>query len=109
MSFYDEFADELPDRDVAGRILDWMSRHPKTVEGVIDLAGGTIVPRRPAGPPPVLLGRMVLLLGALMTLISQPKLPVAGLAGPPGPPRLRAPNSSERPRRVRRRPLPHRP
>jgi hypothetical protein len=70
MSFYDEFADELPDRDMATEILVWMSRHPKTVEGVIDLAGGTVVRADPRAWRQFLSAGMVLALGGLMVLIA---------------------------------------
>lgn len=68
MSFYGEFADELPDHEMARQILDWMSRHPKTAEGVIDLAGGTIVRADPRPWRQFLSTGMVLVLGALMVL-----------------------------------------
>jgi hypothetical protein len=70
MNFYDEFADELPDQAVATQMLEWMSRHPKTVEGVIDLAGGTIVRADPRAPRQFASAVMVLALGAIMTLIA---------------------------------------
>jgi hypothetical protein len=89
MSFYDEFADELPDREMAGQILEWMSRHPKTVEGVVDLAGGTVVRadsrtwRQFASPG------MVLVLGALMVLIASQSRHWMGWLDLPAKPELR--------------------
>jgi hypothetical protein len=70
MSFYDEFADELPDHEMASQILDWMSRHPKTVEGVIDMAGGTIVRADPRPWRQFLSAAMVLALGGVMVLVA---------------------------------------
>jgi hypothetical protein len=68
MNFYDEFKDELPDRDMQTKILEWMSRHPKSVEGVIDLAGGTIVRADPRPWRRALSVLMVLTLGTLLEL-----------------------------------------
>ena len=68
MNFYDEFKEELPDKDMQTRILDWMSRHPKSVEGVIDLAGGTIVRADPRPWRRALSVFMVLALGTLFEL-----------------------------------------
>src|SRR5262249_35224659 len=68
MSFYDEFKDELPDRATQLEILEWMSRHPKSVEGVIDLAGGTIVRADPRPRRRVASVVMVLALAGLLLL-----------------------------------------
>lgn len=70
LSFYDEFADELPDHAMASQILEWMSRHPKTVEGVVDLAGGTVVRADPRPLRQWASVGMVLALGTLMVLIA---------------------------------------
>jgi hypothetical protein len=68
MSFYDEFKDELLDREMQLEILEWMSRHPKAVEGVIDLAGGTIVRADPRWWRRVTSALMVLALAGLLLL-----------------------------------------
>lgn len=66
MNFYDEFKDELLDRAMEVEILDWMSRHPKSVEGVIDLSGGTIVRADPRPLRRMASVAMVLVLGTAM-------------------------------------------
>ncbi len=70
MSFYDEFKDELLDHEMQVEILEWMSRHPKSVEGVIDLAGGTIVRADPRPWRRVASVVMVLALGGLLLLVA---------------------------------------
>jgi hypothetical protein len=89
MNFYDEFADELPDKEMAGQILDWMSRHPKTVEGVIDLAGGTVVRADPRTWRQFLSVGMVLALGAVMVLVASQSRHWLGWLDIPMKPELR--------------------
>jgi hypothetical protein len=68
MNFYDEFKEELPDKDMQDQILEWMSRHPMSVEGVIDLNGGMIVRADPRSWRRALSLFMVLGLGTLLVL-----------------------------------------
>ena len=50
IDFHDEFADEIPNPATRERLLEWLHRHPRLVDGVVDPPSGTIMraSRRPA-------------------------------------------------------------
>jgi hypothetical protein len=70
MNFFDEFKDELLDRAMEQEILEWMNRHPKSVEGVIDLPTGTIVRADPRPWRRVLSALLIVGLGWLMVFFA---------------------------------------